>query len=65
MKLNSWLRRNVLFRLGSDSLSTQFSKHDEDNDKFIPNPERPLDVLKIEDDRSSLWGIPKSIHRGK
>ncbi len=51
--------------LGSGSLRIQFGKHDEDNEKFTPNPEHELHVLKIEDDRSSLRDIQKSINDAK
>jgi len=51
--------------LGSGSLRIQFGRHDEDNNKFTPNPEHPLHVLKIEDDRSSLRDIQKTINDAK
>lgn len=51
--------------LGSGSLRIQFGKHDEDNEKFIPNPKHELHVIKIEDDRSSIRDIQKSINDAK
>lgn len=48
--------------LGSGALRIQFGRHDEDEETFTPNPEHPLHVIKIEDDRSSLRDIQKSIN---
>jgi len=51
--------------IGSGSLRIQFGRYDEDNNKFKPNPEHELHVLKIPDDRSSLRDIQKIINDAK
>ena len=48
--------------LGSGSLRIQFGKYDDDKNDFSPNPKQELHILKIEDDRSSLRDIQKTIN---
>ncbi len=51
--------------LGSGALRIQFGKHDEDEETFTPNPQHEVHVIEIDDARSSLRDIQKSINEAK